>query len=221
MGHKKFAFFLRVSGTQNPSPTEGLLGNKPIICGGEILEDDWNGDGIQRSRLELENNFIVGKSMYYIQLLEKRFCAASVALNKTNLWVTGGSRESFSKDLPSTELISLHQPPVKGQDLPFTVAYHSMTLIDSKTMFLIGGMQDSNISKNTWIIDPTKNFEIKSGPDLNEERGGHSCSKMKIDGKTYLIVAGGTNESTNNYLDSVEILDTTSLDQAWKLGNNF
>ena len=114
----------------------------------------------------------------------------------------------------------MDQPPRKGPELPFTISSHSMVLVDPKTIFLIGGSQSSQRSKKTWIIDPSKNFEVKSGPDLNEARVLHSCSKMKIGEKIYLIVAGGYGVDQCITLDSVEILDTTSLDQGWTLGNN-
>ena len=187
--------------------TGGLINNQPIICGGFGGPfDDYHQGSTYTVR---------GQSKDSYQMLEKRSCSSSVVLNQTNLWVTGGSE----KTIGSTEFISLVQPPRKGPELPFTVFCHSMVLVDPKTIFLIGGLQNSQISKKTWIIDPTKNFEIKCGPDLNEARYGHSCSKMKIDEKIYLVVAGGFGNC--KYLDSVEILDTTSLDQGWTLGNNF
>merc|ERR1712020_649587 len=109
-----------------------------------------------------------------------------------------GSQVEKNNDesLKSTEMISLDQPPVPGPDLPFTVAYHSMVLVDPTTIYLIGGGQNDQISEysnKTWIIDPTNNFQIKVGPSLNFARKNHSCSKMKIEGRIFLVVAGGYN----------------------------
>ena len=53
------------------------------------------------------------------------------------------------------------------------------------------------------------------GPRLNYERCRHSCSKMKINGKTILVVAGGT--GANDSGDTVELLDPTS-DKGWIIG---
>ena len=113
----------------------------------------------------------------------------------------------------STEIISLNQSPVPGPDLPFTVKGHSMVLVDRTTIYLIGGNQNGQISNKTWIIDPTNNFQIKVGPSLNIARDAHSCSKMRIDGRIFLVVAGGCN---GRNLDSIELLDTTCPDQGWK-----
>ena len=56
------------------------------------------------------------------------------------------------------------------------------------------------------IVNPKNGFEIKKGPSLNKARIGHGCTKMTINGRTILVVAGGCGEDYKN-LDSVEILD--------------
>ena len=140
---------------------------------------------------------------------------SSVVLNESKIWVTGGLTNNGTME-KSTEIISLDQPPVPGPDLPFTVNDHTMVLVDPTTIYLIGGRQNGQTSNKTWIIDPTNNFQIKVGPSLNFERSSHSCSKMRIRGKLYLVVAGGWNWKQN--LDSVELLDTTCPNQGWKMG---
>ena len=90
-----------------------------------------------------------------------------------------------------------------------------MVLVDPTTIYLIGGWQNGQLSNKTWIIDPTNDFQIKVGPSLNNSRVRHSCSKMRIEGRIFLVVAGGFN---NGGLDSVELLDTTCPDQGWKIG---
>ena len=54
---------------------------------------------------------------------------------------------------------------------------------------------------------------------MNTARFDHTSSKMKIDGKTFLVVAGGLNEN-EKHLDSVELLDTTCPDEGWKIGKD-
>ena len=49
-----------------------------------------------------------------------------------------------------------------------------------------------------------------------KERREHICGKIKIQGKHFLVVAGGINESYE-YLDSVELLDPLS-NEGWILG---
>ena len=58
---------------------------------------------------------------------------------------------------------------------------------------------------------------MKSGQSLKKARYGHSCSKMKIQGKLFLVVAGGANENDDS-IDSVEILDVEFPDQGWTEG---
>ena len=99
-----------------------------------------------------------------------------------------------------------------------------MVQIDSKTVYIIGGMQNGKVSNKTWIVDPTNDFQIKEGPSLNEARDSHSSAKMKINGKLYIVVAGGMNCGSSTPVPggfekkSVELLDTTSPDQFWEMG---
>ena len=139
----------------------------------------------------------------------------SVVLNESKIWITGGVSNNGNVE-KSTEIISLDQPLVPGPDLPFTVFAHSMVLVDPTTIYLIGGWQNDQLSNKTWIIDPTNKFQIKVGPSLNIARNFHSCSKMKIEGRIFLVVAGGHNHGKT--LDSVELLDTTCPDKGWKMG---
>ena len=140
---------------------------------------------------------------------------SSVVLNESKIWITGGwSWSNNDGSLKSTEIISLNQPPVLGPDLPFTVSSHCMVLVNPTTIYLIGGIV---YDKKTWIIDPTNDFQIKEGPSLNIERIRHSCSKMRINGRIFLVVAGGLNKESLEF-DSVELLDTTCPDRGWKKG---
>ena len=186
--------------------TGGVISNQPLICGGYIDYDD---------RIKAKHVSFIGMPNHYFKIMIPRSFASSVVMNDSYIWVTGGcSKEGLEK---STEIISLDQPPVSGPDLPFTVSHHSMVLVDPTTIYLIGGDQNDQTSNKTWIIDPTNDFQIKVGPSLNIERYSHSCSKMRIEGRIFLVVAGGAVEE-NGYLDSVELLDTTCPDKGWKMG---
>ena len=131
-----------------------------------------------------------------------------LVLNQSVLWIVGGV------ELNTSEFISLSQPPMKGPDLPFTIFSFSMIQFNANSIFIIGGLQNGSISNKTWIVNPA-NFEIKEGPSMNFERCRHSCGKMNIDGKTIIVVAGGT--GSQNTGDSVEILDPNS-NEGWILG---
>ena len=187
--------------------TGGLLQNSPIVCGGNYPQ-------ISQNRNISQDCVVIGQPK--IEMIEKRFLAASVALDKSTLWIVGGHF------LSSTEFIKLGQPSVKGPDLPFTIWGHSMIQYDEKSIYIIGGWQNSsgfinntwmakwNVSNKTWIVDLTNGFQITEGPSLNKGRFIHGCAKMTINGRTVLVVAGGHNLVDS--VDSVEILDP--------LGNN-
>ena len=96
-----------------------------------------------------------------------------------------------------------------------------MVLVDPTTIYLIAGFQNEQKSNKTWIINPSNNFQIRMGPPLNIARWKHSCSKMKIEGRIFLVVAGGATFGSVALLDSVELLDTAFPEQGWKMGMNY
>ena len=171
--------------------TGGLCQKSPIVCGGS------NNGRISKDCV------VIGRPEMDMQMTEKRAGAASVALDQSTLWVVGGHN---GLGLSSTEFIKLHQPSAKGPDLPFTIRYHCIIQHGEKSIYIIGGTQnDSLYSNKTWILDPTNGFEIREGPSLNEGRIYYGCAKMTVNGRTILVVAGGT--GNNGVLESVEILD--------------
>ena len=182
--------------------TGGHLQNSPIICGGSQNVFNISQDCV-----------VIGQPEKEMQMIEKRYGAASVALDQSTLWIVGGW--NGRNGLSSTEFINLGQPSVKGRDLPFTIRNHSMIQYDEKSIYIIGGWQnDSGFSNKTWIVDPTNKFRITEGPSLHNGRAYHGCAKMTINGRTLLVVAGGYN---GGRLDSVEILDP-SENNAWTQG---
>ena len=195
--------------------TGGILQNKIVLCGGHDNEDN------------VSNQIkIIGLPNYDSKMTVPRMHARSIVLNKSQIWVTGGvdpipnhlshHGPDIALPLNSTEIISLNEPPVPGPDLPFAAYCHSMILVNPTTIYLIGGIV---YDKKTWIIDPTNDFQIKEGPSLNIARRSHSCSKMRIEGKLYLVVAGGMGHNDET-IDSVELLDTSCTKQGWKMGMN-
>ena len=185
------------------SATGAILQNKPLCFGGHINDDDSTSVSVIGMPNAWSSNMMIPRSSM-----------SSVVLNDSKIWITGGF--SNNGGLKSTEFFSLDQPAVPGPDLPFKVYDHSMVLVNCATIYLIGGFQDDHTSNRTWIIDPTNNFQTKVGPSLNIARNWHSCSKMTIKGRIFLVVAGGHNHGKT--LDSVELLDTTCPDKGWKMG---
>ena len=183
----------------------GILQNKPVICGG------------YDSDIKSITNFsIIGMTNDNFKMISLREFSASIALNESKIWVTGGKSLTLS-----TEIISLDESPAAGPNFPFTVYSHSMVLVNPTTIYLIRGSQNGESSNKTWIIDPSNDFQLRMGPPLNIARLQHSCSKIRIEGRIFLVAAGGYNRSgriIEEFLDSVELLDTTRPDQGWKMG---
>merc|ERR1712001_565287 len=86
--------------------------------------------------------------------------------------------------------------------------------VDPKSIYFIGGGGIKCTGEETFIIDPTNNFNIRKGPPMNiVRRMQHAGAKMKINGKIFIVVVGPTN--------TVEILDTSSPKNGWKFGKKF
>ena len=96
-----------------------------------------------------------------------------------------------------------------------------MMQVDSRTVYIIGGLQNGSLaspSNKIWSIDiSSDNFSNVfwiEGPSLNEPRYRHACGKMNVNGKMFIVVAGGSKHG------SVELLDISSSSdiKGWKLG---
>ena len=135
--------------------TGGILQNLPVFCGG--FDNNTSNDA--------SNINIIGKPNHGLKMMRPRRSMSSVVLNESKLWITGGFHNigglQYFSPTNSTEIITLDKPPAPGPDLPFKVYGHSMVLVDSTTIYLIGGRQNGQESSKTWIIDPTNNFQIK------------------------------------------------------------
>ena len=155
-------------------------------------------------------------------MLKRRAAASVVNLNESELFVVGGyTSYNEKKSTNSSEFISLDKKPRKGPDIHFEVSFHCMLYYNSSTIYLIGGDQGNvKASDKTWIINPTKDFDIQEGPTLKIGRRIHSCGKIEKNGTILLVVAAGfdgTGNGLENGLDSVEILDP-STSQGWTSG---
>ena len=180
-----------------------------------------------------------------------------VMLNQDTFWITGGksSPSSFCEICwqrrwrsctcagllkSSKSFLSLDQSELKEEpsDLPFgvnSIFGHCMIKVDSKTIYVIGGSMKSEYgyfktTKKTWIVDPTNNFQVIEGPELNYARNDHSVALIKIGGRKFLAVVGGIGHRHWDIDDpiinpdlydpawDVELLDLSSAEQAWILG---
>ena len=75
----------------------------------------------------------------------------------------GRDRDSRDRDLSTTEFVKPNQGPILGPELPFKISSHGMIQYSKNAVMIIGGRQNGRVSRQTWIMDPTNEFELKSG----------------------------------------------------------
>ena len=114
----------------------------------------------------------------------------------------------------------------------------TMEYIDHETIYIIGGILNYNTppSEKTWIVNPSKNFEITEGPSMEVGRVWHSSAIMNFNGRKIIVVVGGSTYyqrrrrmlTFKNIIihglpmnPSVELLDISAPNPEWVKGNDF
>ena len=171
-----------------------FLDGKFVICGGLAVE------------YKIDCNVIddVNTKTFKMTSLGGRHSAASIKLNQSAMWITGGYDKTWF-DVKLTEIVSV-DGSASGINMPFGVYGHCMVQYKPDAIILIGGAVNGKMSKKTWIIDPMNGFNMTKGPNLIEGRYYHSCGKVKDkDGNVIVVTAGGTQSQ------SMELLNTTQM----------
>ena len=148
------------------------------------------------------------------------------------MWIVGGVHiVGMNRNiLSSSEIIkNLDADPIPGPQIPFSICCQKFAKYSDTEILMIGGEQNGEISNKTWIIncqsltDPTIPFEIKPGPSILAPRTNFACATMNLNGKSVIVIAGGTNGESNHFnpkfeaFNTVEILDPSSS-EGWKAG---
>jgi hypothetical protein len=190
----------------------GLLNQgDPLVCG-----------GYPGGRDPITNVcYVVNQPGQSSEMLEERGYSASLTLNSTHIWITGGY--NGNKRLQTSEFVSMGQAAVKGPDLPYAVEGHCLVGVNSSTALLCGGQNSGWYLYNTHILNACYYMDLEDhswskGPFMMTKRVQHSCGIFKSaahQGRNVVIVAGGYNYD-DDYLDSVEFLDPTT--NTWNKG---
>jgi hypothetical protein len=189
-----------------PIGVEGAVGGllnqgDPLVCGG-----GWN---------PYRNVcYVVNQPGQSSEMLEKRAWSASLTLNSTHLWITGGANGNGTK-LQTSEFVSIGQPAVKGPDLPHAVYMHCLVRVKTSTALLCGGYSGGDWNECHYM--DLEDHSWSQGPSMMTKRTGHSCGIFKSaahQGRNIVIAAGGLNNGAN--LDSVEFLDP--ITNTWNEG---
>lgn len=203
--------------------TGGLLGKIPIICGGS--------DNI------FGYNCLIYKDKWtvHLKLSVRRENAASLVLNETILWVTGGNTygTSFFENYLSSsfasntsDFIGIETGLKQGPDLPLPFKYHSMIGINSTLSMIIGGThqysQNSGYSPLTFWFYHGESKWVEA-PNLNHGRQEHANGIIvdQVTKEKLVIVTGGFtegNSGTNmgSFSGTTEVL----IENQWIAGTN-
>jgi hypothetical protein len=157
--------------------------------------------------------YVVNQPGQSSEMLEDRAGSASLTLNSTHLWVTGGWFNDVY--LQTSEYVSIGQAAVKGPDLPYAVTEHCLVRVNSSTALLCGGLNNGGYLNECHFMD-LEDHSWSQGPSMMTKRKDHSCGIFKSaahQGRNIVVAAGGYNGAD---LDSVEFLDPTT--NTWNEG---
>jgi hypothetical protein len=183
----------------------GFKGN-PILCGGYQNNADSN------KCYSLQNNVWVSSA----SMNSVRVDAAAAQLQDGKLLVTGGGDASASS-LKSAEMLIEEGWESNIPSLPVTTYAHCMVNVNSTTVMVIGGTQNSQgySGKTFYLTFGEENWT--EGPELKNKRRWHSCGRIRRNKESQemsIVVAGGLDGSLT--LASVEILHEGSNE--WQTG---
>ena len=187
----------------------GLLGDKPLICGGG-------------SMFAHHKCSVIGTGdNIAIEMTEPRYWAAGATWGRNNeFFVISGGKDDRSQWLNSTELISLDTlTTTKGGDLPSETWGHSMVAFNDRVM-VIGGSGYSSSGPNDYL-DTTyygyagvNTIQWESGPSLVQARRWHASAVLG----QFVVTAGGYHMPKPGVLTSVEIMDIENFPSHWRPG---
>jgi len=189
--------------------TGGLMeGQKPFLCGGwGYINGDWT---YSKDCYQLTEAGSWAKDQTAKLNTARGYAGYGSVVINNNLFLAGGYN---GNDLTSIEMLS---PDATAQSLsvqlPTGFSHHCQVPWDSDKYFIIGGSDGSNRDE-TYFINVKTNRRT-NGPSLKTARSSHACGEMDVNGKSYIIVTGGS-------LRSTEVLDKNNVEQGWQKGDDF
>ena len=188
------------------SATGGVIQDVVVICGGGITAGSF-------SEAFDECYSLNGKTAtLFTHMSAKRLYAASLVIDKTKLWITGGLNTDTKNYLASSEFITL-EGSKPGPEMPMPIDHHALVAIDNTLSMLIGGRSESVETQTTHYFDHQGHNWIQ-GPDLMQARREHAAGIVtdEVTTEKFVIVTGGDHNGIK--LDSTEML----INNQWNQG---
>ena len=178
---------------QVEAASAGFLGSDTFICGGK------------KSNMDSDECYILNSrtSSFAIHMNNMRQFAASIVLNETLLWISGG--KNGLNVLDSTEFVQMTET-TPGPNLPEPLYRHTMISTNNDLSMIIGGWNKFFHTEKSFYYDHREQ-EWLIGPNLNYGRSRHAAGTVidKVTLATLVIVTGGKN--SDGEMNSTEILD--------------
>jgi len=189
-----------------PYIAEGTIGelvqqDYPLVCGGYTHKECYYyKDGSWQEEASL------AEIRYYASTAPSPF-----PNNPFSIMISGGS----AIPLISSAVYFSDETWKNLPDLPIGVRSHCMLKVSSSIVMVIGGFQDEQISRKTFILNTRENV-WREGPVLQQERYAFGCGQIRSaqnSSEFSIIVAGGFNGPS---LSTTEVLDQSNGE--WRQG---
>ena len=194
-----------------------IINQVPIICGGEKMPKST--DKRYDRCYTLED--LDWKQMKPSTLANKRKNAGNgnIVINDQYFLVSGGIvHHGGGGIIKDQELVPLDGNIISSSLNSPSYFGHCNIQLTKTTILITGGIQTwPKYSSRTWF----QNFETmkqEDGPEMNADRQQHACGKLKINGDTVLVVAGGFSKDPTEKLVSTEFLNLDSDNPVWTEG---
>jgi len=183
----------------------------PITCGGECSCAHGSPQGPNACNEWHAKCRSILDSTVYAELLTGKSRSASVQINPSTLWLTGGfcgsdASGNVDKDKVQsfTEYVS-SKPGIQGPgpELPKPLAYHCVAKSGDK-VYVISGKSNNDWSSDVYVYDFSKFPTVtgpENGPSLNLARKDFGCATLE---NGIIVVVGGI--SPAGFVDKSEIL---------------
>ena len=181
----------------------GVVDNTPIWCGGF--------DGTNKIKYceKLDMEAKIWEQSVELKEATVSMGKGSIIVNGS-LLISGGSKDKGKTD--TIELVSLTASSEAEFKLPLPLLIHCNIQINDSTVMITGGVSEDILAETYYQNLFTGKFT--KGPDMNEARFYHACTKFQLNGVNYAIVLGGADKT------SIEFLNLDKNDSKWTTANS-